>query len=68
MARRKIIAVNWKMNMTPSQALALVGEPKPLVGNDAVAVEVCGAAIDVVPLVEAVKGVDHTEPAAGRKV
>ena len=29
MARRKIVAGNWKMNMTPSQALALVEELKP---------------------------------------
>ena len=31
MARRKIIAGNWKMNRTPSQAVALVEELKPLV-------------------------------------
>jgi len=31
MARKKIIAGNWKMNMTPSQAVALVNELKPLV-------------------------------------
>ena len=29
MARRKIIAGNWKMNMTPSQAVALIEELKP---------------------------------------
>ena len=56
MARRKIIAGNWKMNMTPSQALALVEELKPLVGNDAVDVVFCVPAIDIVPVVEAVKG------------
>ena len=31
MARRKIVAGNWKMNMTPSQAVALIEELKPLV-------------------------------------
>ena len=29
MARNKIIAGNWKMNMTPSQAVELVNEVKP---------------------------------------
>ena len=28
MARRKIIAGNWKMNKTPSEAVALVNELK----------------------------------------
>ena len=36
MARKKIIAGNWKMNMTPTEAVALVNELKPLVGNDEV--------------------------------
>ena len=31
MARKKIVAGNWKMNMTPSQAVKLVEELKPLV-------------------------------------
>ena len=36
MARRKIIAGNWKMNMTPTEAVALVETLKPLVaGADA---------------------------------
>ena len=30
MARKKIIAGNWKMNKTPSEAVALVNELKPL--------------------------------------
>ena len=33
MARRKIVAGNWKMNMTPSQAVALVETLKPLVAS-----------------------------------
>ena len=56
MARRKIIAGNWKMNMTPSQAVALVAELKDLVVNDDVDVVYCVPAIDIVPVVEAVKG------------
>ena len=56
MARRKIIAGNWKMNMTPSQAVALVEELKSLVGNDEVDVVFCVPAIDIIPAVEAVKG------------
>ena len=34
MARKKIIAGNWKMNMTPSQAVELINTLKPLVAND----------------------------------
>ena len=56
MARRKIIAGNWKMNMTTSKALKLVEELKPLVVNDDVDVVYCVPAIDIVPVVEAVKG------------
>ena len=56
MSRRKIIAGNWKMNMTPSQAVKLVDELKDLVVNDAVDVVYCVPAIDIVPVVEAVKG------------
>ena len=36
MARKKIVAGNWKMNMTPSEAVKLVEELKPLVKNDEV--------------------------------
>lgn len=32
--RRKIIAGNWKMNKTPSEAVALINELKPLVATD----------------------------------
>ena len=34
MARKKIIAGNWKMNKTPSEAVALVNELKDLVKNE----------------------------------
>ncbi|MBQ0145978.1 MAG: triose-phosphate isomerase [Lachnospiraceae bacterium] len=56
MARRKIIAGNWKMNKTPSEAAALCKELIPLVANDNVDVVFCVPAIDIIPVVEAVKG------------
>ena len=56
MARKKIIAGNWKMNMTPTEAVALVNQLKPLVVNDEVDVVFCVPAIDVIPAMEAAKG------------
>lgn len=56
MARRRIIAGNWKMNKTPSEAKVLIDELLPLVKNDGVDVVFCVPAIDIVPAVEAVKG------------
>ncbi len=56
MMRKKIIAGNWKMNMTPSQAKALCAELKDLVKNDEVDVVYCVPAIDITTVVEAVKG------------
>ncbi len=56
MARKKIVAGNWKMNMTPGQAVKLVEELKPLVASDDVEVVYCVPAIDIVPVTEAVKG------------
>ena len=56
MARKKIIAGNWKMNKTPSEAIALIEELKPLVANDAVDVVFCVPAIDIIPAVQAVEG------------
>ena len=56
MARKKIIAGNWKMNKTPSEAKALVELLAPLVQNPDVDVVYCVPAIDIVPVVEAVKG------------
>ncbi len=56
MARKKIIAGNWKMNMTPSEAVALVNTLKPLVGNEEVDVVFCVPAIDIIPVMEAAKG------------
>ena len=56
MARRKIVAGNWKMNKTPSEAVALINELKPLVANDDVDVVFCVPAIDIIPAVEAAEG------------
>ncbi len=56
MARRRIIAGNWKMNKTPSEAVALVNELKDLVVNPDVDVVYCVPAIDITTVTEAVKG------------
>lgn len=56
MARRKIIAGNWKMNMTPSEAVKLCAQLKDLVKTDDADVVYCVPAIDIIPVVEAVKG------------
>ena len=55
--RRKVIAGNWKMNMTPSQAKALVEETKPLVaGKDNCDVIFCVPYVDIFVAQEAAKG------------
>ena len=56
MSRRKIIAGNWKMNETPTEAKALVELLKPLVNNPDVDVVYGVPAIDITTVVEAVKG------------
>lgn len=54
--RRRIIAGNWKMNKTPSEAAALIKELIPLVKNDAVDVVFCVPAIDLPCAAELTKG------------
>ena len=54
--RKRIIAGNWKMNKTPSEAVALINELKPLVANEDVDVVFCVPAISIVPAMEAAKG------------
>ena len=55
--RRTVIAGNWKMNMTPNSAKALIEEMKPLVaGKGACDVVLCVPAIDIPAAVEAAKG------------
>ncbi len=56
MARRKIVAGNWKMNKTPSEAVALVNELKPLVASENVDVVFCVPAIDIIPAMQAAEG------------
>ncbi len=56
MLRRKIVAGNWKMNKTTSEAIKLIEELKPLVANDDVDVVFCVPAISIVPAMEAAKG------------
>ena len=56
MARRMVIAGNWKMNMTPNSAVALIKELIPLVQNDDVDVALCVPDLDILPCIEAVQG------------
>ncbi len=53
--RKKMVAGNWKMNMTPSQAVKLAKELKPKVDTNEVDVVFCVPAIDIVPVVNEVK-------------
>lgn len=54
--RRAVIAGNWKMNNTPSQAKALIEAMKPLVADADCDVVLCVPAIDIPAAVEAAKG------------
>ena len=54
--RKKIVAGNWKMNKTPSEAVALAKMLVPLVDTDKVDVVFCVPAIDIIPVAEAIKG------------
>ena len=48
--RKPIIAGNWKMNKTPSEAVELANMLKPLVDTDKVDVVFCVPAIDIIPV------------------
>ncbi len=54
--RKKIIAGNWKMNCTPTEAKALCETLIPLVKDSENDVVFCVPAIDITTVVEAVKG------------
>ena len=54
--RKKIIAGNWKMNMTVTEAKALCDKLLPMVNTDEVDVVFCVPAIDIVPVVEKLQG------------
>lgn len=54
--RKKIIAGNWKMNKTPSEAVALVNALKDKVADAACDVVVCPTAVCLSGVTDAVKG------------
>ncbi len=54
--RKKIIAGNWKMNKTPKEAIELVNLLKDKVNTDKVDVVFCVPAVDLIPVLDAVKG------------
>ena len=56
MARKRFIAGNWKMNKTPSEAVALIKQLLPSIDNSNVDVVFCVPSIDIIPVVEATKG------------
>ena len=56
MMRRKVVAGNWKMNLTPSQARALVDKFKPQIDNPDVDVILCVPGIDIVPVAQELEG------------
>ncbi len=55
--RRAVIAGNWKMNMTPSEAEKLINELKPVVKDkNGCDIVVCVPFVDIATAVNAVKG------------
>ena len=54
--RNAVIAGNWKMNKTPSEAVQLINDIKPLVENAGCDVVVCTPYVDLSVAVEATKG------------
>ena len=54
--RKKIVAGNWKMNKTPKEAIELINMLKTKVDSEKVDVVFCVPAIDIIPVVEALKG------------
>ena len=54
--RKKIIAGNWKMNKTPSEAVALVNEIKAKVADAECDVVVCPTAVCIPGVIDAAKG------------
>ncbi len=56
MPRKKIIAGNWKMNMTPTEAVALCETLKPGCDTDKADVVFCVPAVDIIPVVDACEG------------
>ncbi len=56
MSRRRIVAGNWKMNMTPAETTAFIAKLRPLVENNDVDVVLCVPAIDIIPAITASRG------------
>ncbi len=54
--RKKIIAGNWKMNKTPKEAIDLVNQLKDKVNTSDVDVVFCVPFVDLIPVLDAVKG------------
>ncbi len=57
MSARTVIAGNWKMNMTPSEAKQFIGELAPMVaGKNACDIVLCVPYVDIPTAVEAARG------------
>lgn len=56
--RKKIIAGNWKMNKTPSEAAAFAGLLAEKLDKSGCDVVFCVPAVSIIPVAEAVKGTD----------
>ena len=56
MSRKKIIAGNWKMNKTPSEAAELIKELIPVVADSDADVVICTPAVDLAIATELTKG------------
>ena len=54
--RKKMVAGNWKMNKTQSEAIELVKELKPLVADSDVDVVFCVPSIDIMPVKNELEG------------
>ena len=54
--RKNIVAGNWKMNKTPSEAIKLAEMLKQYVDTDKVDVVFCVPAIDIIPVGNVIKG------------
>ena len=54
--RRAVIAGNWKMNKTPSEAAALIGQAKPLLAGAGCDVVLCVPFVDLAVALESTKG------------
>lgn len=54
--RKKIIAANWKMNKTPIEALELINLIKDRIDTDEVDVVLCVPFIDLMPVLDTLKG------------